>query len=190
MNWKRGFRRITLVLAILAAVTCGCAGFFISMDIHPYDKEYGYMSFRPIEKQITANKIYITDLEKQRAAIEEQIVSSQIKLDGHEKRGVRLESKNYDSSYAHDLCAVYRKKLNELENDLTATKTKITKAKALQNQLQNKLSGSKAKLVGFYVLAGLVPAAIGFCVIWIIYYLIKWLILGFAVEKITDKQNQ
>ena len=177
-------------MAILAAVTCGCAGFFISMGIHPYDKEYGYMSFRPIEKKINFNKRHISNLESKQTEVEQQIYSTETKLPNLEERLIQRKLNKLPAPDLYGGISILREQLSQLRNDLTKTKIQITKAKALQNQLQNKLSGSKAKLVGFYVLAGLVPAAIGFCVIWIIYYLIKWLILGFADEKLTAKQKQ
>lgn len=136
INWKRGFRRVTLCCATLGAVTGG----------------------------ILANVVAINAI--------------QAKVD-------KARIQNLDFSILR----------NKVENEWTTVyETEIKQqpnrphdiAKAEKNFW---LRLSPQNIICLAILTGLVVSAFVFCAIWFLYYVFRWLTLGFAEDKPKDEPN-
>lgn len=143
MKWKRGFRRITFVLAIVAAVIC--AGLTVSIVISKHNSAQSYLRHKQ-------------ELYKNRPKwMDDPIISE--KPEGLINRLEELVPK------------ATAKELKELEKGFW-------------------VNLSRRKLVGLCVSAGLGAAVITYCGIWLIYYFVEWLILGFCEDNPKDQQKQ
>lgn len=130
MNWKRGFRRITFVLAVVVAVICAS----LTIDIVI------------IEHHIAQNHL-------------------RHKQELYRNRPKRIEDLNFEDLVPEEGKVPTAEQLKELEKGFW-------------------VNLSKKGLVGLCVLAGLIGAVVGFCslwvVVWLLYRLFRWLILGFC----------
>jgi len=135
MNWKKGFRRVTFVLAIFVAVIC--AGFTIDIVISKHHRAQNYLRH---------------------------------KQELYRNRPKRIEDLNFEVVPEEGRVPT-AEQLKELEKGFW-------------------VNLSKEGLVGLCVLAGLIGAVVGFCglwiVVWLLYRLFRWLVLGF----VEDEQKQ
>lgn len=163
MNWKRGFRRITLVLAIVVGLLSAfCAVTIVTTEyktrqqvlqntrfdylnkygIETIEKKYG-LKFLPDEPTKAEVDAYKTELEKR-----------------------RMELKNKRTLSSQELLELWpdTEELLDLEKGFW-------------------VNLSTAGFVGLCVSIGLGAAVVGYCGIWLIYYFVEWLIRGFADDK-------
>jgi len=164
MKWKRGFKRITLVMAILA----GAAAFIIGWSITESE----------IHREVEKAKSHLQSLKNREYDIFDRAVARHNVAKAQNIKLTEMRDK------AFEVWKVKNKR--EIEKEMV-----LIKQSEIANAEKNFwLNSSTGEVSGMSILAGLIAAAIGFCVIWLIYYLIKWLILGFADEKITADQNK
>lgn len=186
MNLKRGFRRITLLLAIVSGIFCASIGVLIVFIAH--DCAETTLRLEEAAAQLAAN----SKTEKQNWR-DDPVIEDTNKLPS--KRTITTE----------ELFST-----EELEKDQwvpeSAVPVSITKEQALAELLRRKakrmaeaeqriaklkkgfwVNLSPGGLVGLYVLAGMGGAVTGFCGIWLVHYLLEWLVLGFCGDKSKDE---
>lgn len=155
MNLRRGFRRITLVLAVVAAIIC--AGLSVSTinEDHYWAQEHLRMEQRRLQRE---QKRYREHLEaKQRPQQEEEEKVARPFDDSPPfYRPYRFEPKVKTEAELKQLEA----KVKELEKGFWVTL-------------------SPRALVGLFVLAGSGGAVAAFGGFWLFYVLIKWVVRGF-----------
>lgn len=175
MNWERGFKRITRVLAIVIAVACG-----------------GVAGFLPFQKYDDANTVSadsnwrVLNLEKRIATTKENIhVLGNMNMD--------RDTQGADSSLKQLLMSSIIEDKERLENERKRQEVKENQRK---KSFWYKLP--KAKLIGMVVLYGLGGAVVGYVGTWVIlwygglaiFILVGWLILGFADKNPKDDPKQ
>ena len=181
INLKRGFIRITLVLAVLAAIFS--AGLCASIVINKHDSAQGYLwqkqrAYREIYAQAAQGQLSLpksgrldlgdlvleVKLDKAESLFEDQKGHWKVLLDAAKTGSTNQEFFEFFAKYN-------KTKLKELEDGFW-------------------VNLSKGSLVGLCILAGLAGAGVGFgavwlgcCVMWLFYLLIRWVVLGFCSDR-------
>lgn len=157
MNWRRGFRRLTLVLSIAVAIYCASSGIFIVCSYVESARSY---------------------LENKHA-----IYENNWGLDIFDRVAAETDKNMAKSYYFEDPNAPFL--VLDLETMATIPKEELKEMRVRDaEELKALRKGfwvtlSLWQLLGIYIISGLVGAAVGFCGIWFVYYFIEWIILGF-----------
>ncbi len=189
MNPKRGFRRIALVLAILVGIVCAGTAlgmlinkrssalrhlakceeeFFGSIPVAgPNERPKGW----PEWSKYPSYSDYLQELST-------FLFIAQLNLpllSGEEDKKYREEHNippdSTDRFYTDEAMKIVRK-----------YGTCFEKARLLREAYSFWASLSTSKFISLLVLTGLGCAIGGFCGVWFVYKLIKWLVLGFCVD--------
>ncbi len=171
MNWKRGCRRITFVLAVFIAFSAACLSVLFILGEHSnakskltakrydyYDK-YGYAGFCETEDGAIS---FVPD----------NPTKSQMNI-----YKTRLEKKYKELSDKSTL------RTEELLEQMPAISTLLD----LENGFWVNLP--KSGLMRLCVAGGLVGAIIGFVIIWFIYRLLEWLVFGFCDNPKAEQKQ-
>jgi hypothetical protein len=156
MNWRRGFRRITLAMSITAAICCATIGVFVVSD----EKQMatGYLDW----KHENYEKRWGLDIFDRVAA----------ETDKNMEKFYYFDDPN--ASIAFDLSTMASIPKEELK------KMRIRDAEELKDLRKGFwVTLSRWQLLGLYIISSLAGGAVGFYGVWLVYYLIEWLILGF-----------
>lgn len=154
MNLKRGFRRITLVLAVVVSIICAGLSFSTINEEHYWAQERLRMQQRNLERE---QKRYREHLEtKQRSQQEEKVVQPFDDTPPSFYQPYRFKPKFKTEAELKQLEA----KVKELEKGFWVTL-------------------SSRGLVGLFVLASSVGAVAAFGGFWLFYVLINWVVRGF-----------
>lgn len=169
MNWKRGFRRIALVLAVFIAIGAAYCSVGTILENHSYAKntltakrydyydKYGYVGFDERDDGLGFVPLHPT--------------KSEMKI-----YKTRLEKKYKELFDKHSLTT------EELFEQRPAISTLLD----LENGFW--VSLSKSGLIGLCVAVGLGGAIIGYAVFWLIYKLLEWFVFGFC-DNTKDEQK-
>jgi hypothetical protein len=165
MNLKRGFKRITFVLSIVAAITC--AGLAMALTLHISTTAQGTLirEQRRYEDEYNTYGTEITQ-EQAKAELRRREALSVGDQANEERRRTRWAEEK----------AFAKARLDELANGFWVRLSKVS-------------------LVGLCIAAGLAGALAGFSLTWLvvwfggltIYKFIKWLILGFC-DDVNSKR--
>jgi hypothetical protein len=169
MNWKRGFKRIILVLSIIVAVFSG-----IFIGNIPYAKYH-----------TTQHQPWIFDPIVVREPNEQEMKQFKNWAKEMAAKGHIIDSNYYVLDTESSVETKFSGHLNSL---LEVRPFMLQRAKA---QFWRDLS--KPELVGICGLAGIIGAMVGFLAVWfmiwfgglVIYRLVRWVVLGF----INDTKN-
>lgn len=171
MNWKRGFKRIVLVLAVFIALGAAYCSVGTILEKHSYEKKtltakrfdyydkYGYVGFNKTEDGTVS---FVPD----------NPTKSQRNI-----HKTRLEKKYKELSDKSTLST------EELFEQIAAISTLLDLESGFLVNL------SKGGLVGLCGVGGLVGGGIGFVIVWFIYKLLKWFVLGFC-DNPKNEQKQ
>jgi hypothetical protein len=164
MNWKRGFKRITHVVAIVIAVACGIIAGFSPVQ--------QYRSACSSSWRLKAQLVIRQPTEKDLADFEKWQQDNKVIID--------------PNSYCIIPDSADDQTLMTVCNDYPERQRFIY----WKNLPKIKLIG----MVVLYGLGGAVAGYVGIWVIWYIglanFILIRWLVLGFREDKSTDEQKQ
>lgn len=156
MNWRRGFRRITLVLSIIAAICCATFGVFV-VNGESQTARYYLESKHKIYENSWGLDIF------DRVAAD---------TDKNAEKFYYFSDPN--ASIAFDLSTMASIPKEELK------KMRIRDAEELKDLRKGFwVTLSRWQLLGLYIISGLAGGAVGFYGVWLVYHLIEWLILGF-----------
>jgi hypothetical protein len=163
VNVKRGFKRITLVLGIVIAIACGIIVGFLPVQQYRYAR---------------ANWWGVNDPLVIRPPTEKDLAEFEI---WQQDNKVIIDSNSYVIDDTH-------------------SSNKQTLMTVCNNYFENQRKRfcynlPIAKLIGMVALCGLGGAAAGYLGTWVIiwcigYIPIRWIILGFTKDYLTDKQKQ
>ena len=189
MNLKRGFRRITLILAILVGIVCGGTAIGMLIDKrssalrHLAKCEEEFIGSIPVADpnerpagwpEWSSATSYSEHLQKLSRFLFVVQVNLPL-LSGGEDKKYREEHNippgNTDRFYTDEAMKIVRK-----------YGTCFEKARLLMDAYSFWASLSTSEFIGLLVLTGLGSAIAGFFGVWLVYRLIKWLVLGFYVD--------
>lgn len=170
MDWKRGFRRIALVLAVFIAFSAACLSVLFIFEEHSNAK---------YRLSIKRNDYFETY--------------------GLNLKGGQLKNFPYNPTddFVDAYKAELTKKYSELSDRSTLSTEQLFEQMPAISTLLDLESGfwvnsSKSGLMGLCVASGLIGGTIGFVIVCLIYKLLEWLVLGFCDEpdKPKDEQKQ
>jgi hypothetical protein len=173
MNWKRGFRRIVFVLVVAAAIVC--AGLSVALILTTHSDAQFNLQWKQQEYA------------EQHLPFETLPDGFYIELDA--KAVSKLKAKGFSD-----------KEIEDFQKNLTANKKaeQIAAKKELSEEKKSFwIRLSKGGLVGLCGVGGLIGGIIGFVIVWFLvfivwflYKLFEWIVLGFANDKPKDEQKQ
>lgn len=160
MNWKRGFRRIAFVSALVVAIVCAIFSAAIIMEMHDDAKSNLVWNHQQYEKQYQHIENlpdgFILDLDAESV--------SKLRAEGLSDK----EIQDYTT-----------KQTAKLKAEQIEAKRKIIKEKK-SFWLRN---------YGLCGVGGLIGGIIGFVVVWFICKMLEWLVVGFCADSPKDKQT-
>lgn len=223
MNWKRGFRRITICAAVVTGLICSIFSVGLIIYIHTdaqnylkweqdnYISKYNPCKLENVTEEHGSKKKYkcMNILEfRQKYPSYDDMSDSQLASRIHTKYysdvpytefavaflgiveppdGFELEKFEYTPKNFVEKSITQEEALTEL----LRKKEEIIEKEGAKERLSELKKGfwvtlSTPGFVGICVSIGLVTAVVGFCVIWLIYFFVEWIILGFAEVKSID----
>jgi hypothetical protein len=157
MNWRRGFGRITLALGITVAICCATFAVFV------------------VNGESQTARYYLES--------KHEIYENHWGLDIFDRVAAETDKNEEKFYYFGDPNVPFL----ILDSDPMASfpKEELKKIRVRDaEELKDLRKGfwvtlSRWQLLGLYIIGGLAGGAVGFYGVWLIYYLIEWLILGF-----------
>ena len=168
MNWKRGFKRIFLGLAIFVAIVC--AGLSIAIVFDIYSNAQGNLRWE--EKQLAEEG----EITRALSQIKEELLKIQT------SPGKLTPEEQQKLAYLRAKGKYVRFGTTETQEQILAGLNSREVLEARLEELQKGfwVSLSKGGLVGLCGAVGLVGGIIGFVIVWLIYKFFEGLVLGFC----------
>ena len=169
LNLKKGFRRITFVLAVCAAIICGAIAVFVPISKKSHATSMWWIDDLPVVKKPTEQEL--TEFKKwQQEALAKRIISEP----------------NYYSIDKYDLSDLGGEVVYSPQDNQLPSLDELKPILIEREQVKFWVSLSKGSLIGLCILVGLSGVVIGFSGVWIfylliflVYLIIKWIIRGF-----------
>ena len=163
MNWKKGFRRIAFVSAIFIAFIC--AGLCVVLVLLIHSEAQSNLNW----KKDSYSQNYET----------QQIAESSNLTEAEQQELAFLEAKKTQLQAATTISVP---KGFVLHQEFWQFKQAKQEAEAEIKKLERGflVNLSKSSLVGLCGVGGIVGGIIGFAIVWLIYKLLEWLVLGFC----------
>lgn len=192
MNWERGFRRIALLLCIVVALGCGILSGGLTLGELSSDKQI-YDDYQDDFDNISYFWL-VWDVNGWSSGKKGVI---RYLLDNKEKYSDASFSKGGDETFylsPDDVFPGIGKDMLDMPPDVLSQKCKEVKKQAfekIQNQIKSfeKCNRTFTKIASMSIGVGIFFCAIGFTVIWLVYLLLRWLVLGFC-GKPKDEPKQ
>lgn len=184
MKLERGFRRITLILSILVGVGACFLCFVFIFESWDYER-WRYDNYKDDYDNIT----YFWTVwdangwDGGKRSVVQHFLDSEDNYASFDIRGEKVNLNTYD------VFPGIGKEMLDLPLDALDQNAKTAKEKALK-KIENNLKaherwGNKTmpETISLSILASLPAGAIGFLVVWFLFFVLRWLIRGFCTDR-------